>query len=637
MSSSRHVLALLVLSILLAATVAATSMPAATHTLTATWVVEFDPLATVSERALVLDRDGVQVRDVMAWSRFALVETDQATAETLAEDTWVEQVRPPMAVEASARPNDPHFDRQWNLPVIQAPTAWDITTGTGVVVAVLDTGVDRSLSDLQGTRFTGGFDFIDNDADPHDDHGHGTHVAGTIAQTTNNGIGVAGVAHGATVMPVRVLDTRGAGNDYVLAQGIHFAAVNGADVINLSLGGAGSTATLYEAIQYAASAGVTIVAAVGNDGADTINYPAAYGEVLAVGAVDQALARAPYSNRGDALDLVAPGGDTSADLDGDGYGDGILQQTFTADGTACFCFYEGTSMAAPHVAGAAALIVAEHGPDAATVREALVRSARDLGPAGHDPSFGAGLVQAAAALQAAADITAPAPDEPTPPPTEDPIGEPLPEADSPTLGQARDIDDACPAGEVPDAGFADVDDTSAHGRAIDCVAWRDITQGIASGRYGPTVGVTRAQMASFLAAAITDAGGALPSSPPNAFTDDDSSPHAPNIDRLAAAGIVKGQLDATYGPTQLVTRGQMATFLARTVAHLTGEGVFTRIDYFDDDTDNLHAEQIDAMAEVGVATGVDLRTYAPARTVRRDQMASFLARALDHAIETRDG
>jgi serine protease len=325
-------------------------------------------------------------------------------------------------------PNDPYFERQWNLQAIQAPQAWDYSGGQGVIVAVIDSGIAyedfetyRRAPDLADTTFVPGYDFVNNDAHANDDFGHGTHVAGTIAQSTDNGRGVAGVAFGATLMPVKVLNARGQGGFDALARGVIFAADHGARVINMSLSGRKSSQLLQDAIQYAVNKGVLVVAAAGNSGG-AVEYPAAYDSVIAVGAVDYRLQRARYSNFGKELDLMAPGGDTHADANGDGLPDGILQETFQGDPTR-FALHnmEGTSMATPHVAGLAALLFAFNpAATAAQVRQILETTARDLGAPGFDENYGHGLVQAAAALAAMgaqAPTETPLPPSPTPSPS----------------------------------------------------------------------------------------------------------------------------------------------------------------------------------------------------------------------------
>lgn len=324
----------------------------------------------------------------------------------------VEYAEPNYIAHAFMVPNDPYYKYQWHMynsvyGGINMQAAWDVSQGLGVKVAVVDTGVAyenygiyKQAPDLAGTSFAPGYDFVNNDTHPNDDNGHGTHVAGTIAQTTNNNLGVTGVAFRATIMPVKVLDKNGAGTYANVAAGIIWAADNGAQVINLSLGGSADSTTLKNAVAYAYNKGVTIVAAAGNDGTSVISYPAAYDDyVIAVGATryDQTLAY--YSNYGFSLDLVAPGGDLRVDQNNDGYGDGVLQQTFgrRVDKFGYY-FYQGTSMAAPHVSGVAALVISNGVASPNNVRAALQTTAEDLGTPGWDSTYGWGLVDAAKAL-----------------------------------------------------------------------------------------------------------------------------------------------------------------------------------------------------------------------------------------------
>lgn len=330
-------------------------------------------------------------------------------------------------------PNDTYYTYQWhfNKPdFIYAEQGWDLQRGKAeVVVAVVDTGVAYEnyavpsyeagevvgssyvrAPDLGGTNFVAGYDFIHNDTHPNDQNGHGTHVSGTIAQTTNNNADVAGLAHNCSIMPVQVLDYSGSGPSDVVADGIDFARQNGADVINMSLGSSGSSEVLKRACDDAKAAGVVVLAASGNSGLATIFYPAAYDSVIAVGAVDYAGNLAYYSNYGDGQDIVAPGGDTTVDLNGDGYVDGVLQNTFNemylpgpperlANVTAfADVFLQGTSMACPHAAALAALLLS-HGVSPADVRQRLRESATDLGFPGYDIEYGYGLINCDAALK----------------------------------------------------------------------------------------------------------------------------------------------------------------------------------------------------------------------------------------------
>jgi serine protease len=344
-------------------------------------------------------------------------------------------------------PDDPYFRFQWNFPEIQVPQAWDVSTGEGVLIAELDTGIAyedfdiyRQAPDLSGTRFLAGYDFVNKDEHANDDEGHGTHVAGTLAESTNNALGVAGVAFNATLMPVKVLDGQGQGSYDIIAQGIIYAADRGARVINMSLSGREASSALAEAVTYAAQKGVLIVAAAGNSGG-AVQYPAAYDEVLAVGSVGYDKVRVSYSDFGPQIELVAPGGDTNVDLNGDGYPDGILQQTFRGNVTDFgYYFYEGTSMAAPHVSAVAALLFAfDPGANAQRVREVMESTTIDLGLPGRDDDYGYGLVQAANALAALGGVpitptptatATPTPTSPGPSPT--PTSSPTP-TPSPTL------------------------------------------------------------------------------------------------------------------------------------------------------------------------------------------------------------
>ncbi len=342
-----------------------------------------------------------------------------AVAKALANNPMVQYAEPNFVASTFFQPNDPLYPYQWHLTNsdeggINVETAWDTTSGAGVVVAVLDTGVAYEnhrdstgdyyvAPDLANSHFVPGYDFINNDAHANDDHSHGTHVAGTIAQSTDNSKGVSGVAFDASVMPVKVLGQDGSGTYSAIANGIRWSADNGADVINLSLGADSPSKTLEDALAYAYGQGVTIVAAAGNGGKDGVSYPAAYDEyVIAVSATRYDEQLAPYSNYGSGIDLAAPGGDLSVDQNGDGHPDGVLQNTFnpsTKDTSAFnYWFFEGTSMAAPHVAGVAALVVSQGVTDPSLVREALQASAKDKGPTGVDIYYGHGIVDAAGAL-----------------------------------------------------------------------------------------------------------------------------------------------------------------------------------------------------------------------------------------------
>jgi subtilisin family serine protease len=347
----------------------------------------------------------------------------EEAAQVVSQDPNVEYAEPnyiagivgsPVSAPAPLTPNDPYFSYQWHMEAIQAPAAWDGSTGQNVIVAVVDTGVDFGAPDLANTRRLPGWDFANNDADPTDDQGHGTHVAGTVAQSTNNNVGVAGVAFNATLLPVKALGSNGQGSFEKIIQGIIYAVDQGADVINLSLAGRNGSQALQDAVKYAYDRGVVVVAAAGNSNG-AVQFPAAYDDyVIAVGAVRYDNTRAPYSNFGPQIDVVAPGGDTGIDQNQDGYGDGVLQQTFKSPGSGyTYLFLEGTSMASPHVAGVAGLMLSVK-PEASVdeVKRIMMDTARNVGPPNE---YGAGLVQAANALAAIGGVQPPTPtDTPTP-------------------------------------------------------------------------------------------------------------------------------------------------------------------------------------------------------------------------------
>jgi serine protease len=326
--------------------------------------------------------------------------------------------------EGHFAPNDRLYGLQWHLRMVDSERTWGIQRGdASVVVAVLDIGIAyedfgvfRKAPDFGTTRFVAGFDFVNGDTHANDDNFHGTHVASVIAESTDNAEGVAGLAFGTAIMPVKVLDEEGTGSFFDIAAGVDFAVSNGAKVINLSLGTdtcTGSNTTMANAVNRAVAAGVTVVAAAGNEGDvnPCVKFPARLPNVIAVGAVDGRKARAPYSDFGNELDLVAPGGDLDRDDTGtdgrpDGRPDGILQQTFDPD-TAFFdgryddfayFFVVGTSQAAPHVSALASLLYRQGITDPVAIQRAIELTAEDLGAAGRDDQFGHGLIRPSVAL-----------------------------------------------------------------------------------------------------------------------------------------------------------------------------------------------------------------------------------------------
>lgn len=288
----------------------------------------------------------------------------------------------------STKPNDPLYQFQWHFDQVGAEDAWKVSTGRDVVVSVIDTGVAvaddssrgiKKAKDLQGTGIVPGYDFVDKSDFVFDGHGHGTHVAGTIAQTTNNKYGVAGLAYNSKIMGIRVLNSRGFGQVADIADGVRFSADNGANVINMSLGGPLPSLVLKRAIDHAHKKGVTVVAAAGNGGRRSPSYPAAYNHVIAVAATQFDRNTTFYSQWGKFVDIAAPGGNTRVDQNNDGRPDGVLQQTLKDGDTSKhdFLLYMGTSMASPHVAAGAAMVISQGVTHPDKVEAVLKKTADD--------------------------------------------------------------------------------------------------------------------------------------------------------------------------------------------------------------------------------------------------------------------
>jgi thermitase len=386
-----------------------------------TWALAGDEAPAASVRLIVGVRQGVDpsaamapfsaVRGVRVLSadsagRDALAKIDAGTLEVPAArraGVVAELRRDPdvayVEVDAVRKafddgPDDPMYvsGQQPEMATIDAPAAWQTTTGAPVTVAVVDTGVTVppvSANDLEGAVLPG-HDFVNNDGNAADDEGHGTMVSSLVAGRGNNGVGMAGVCWGCRILPVKVLDKFGSGYDSVIAKGIIWATDQGAKIINMSLGGTESTSTLANAVAYANKKGVLVVVAAGNAGNTTKEYPAAYPDVLAVAATSRDFPdqRAVFSSYGSWVDVAAPGEDTVMDKDG-AYQTGV----------------QGTSFSAPLVSGIAGLVKTQHpGYTGWSLSYAITRTAHQL----PEQFTQFGMVDAAAALNRATDTVAPA-------------------------------------------------------------------------------------------------------------------------------------------------------------------------------------------------------------------------------------
>jgi subtilisin family serine protease len=357
--------------------------------------------------------------------------TQEALASLRSESSVESVERDVLLTGLDTVPNDMLWSTQWGSRLVGAPRAWDSTRGAaGIVIAVIDTGVDALHPDLLGATVAGR-DVVNDDPDPADDEGHGTGVAGVIAARTNNLVGLAGVCWTCSLMPVKVLDSTGSGKTSTIAAGIVWAVDHGARVVNMSFGGPATTSTLEAAVSYAARKGAILAAAAGNSGADTPFFPAAYTEVIGVAATDEADVLYSWSNHGDSVRVAAPGCNTA---------------TWLGGGYVEFC---GTSSAAPVVAAIAGLALSLN-PTASKsdVEEAIAGSTT---PVSGGAAFGrvnapsvmssVSPAGASAPVQPPAPPPAPAPAPPAPPPLP-PAAPPPPPALAPPAASAPRIESA---------------------------------------------------------------------------------------------------------------------------------------------------------------------------------------------------
>jgi subtilisin family serine protease len=631
-------------------------------------------------------------------------------AEVIAElsaDPAVEYAEPNYVVALADDPvvaavsvNDPKTGPQYSLDRMRVRDAWAYTTGTSGIVAVLDTGVDHGHADLTG-RVLPGYDFVNNDAWAADDNGHGTWVSGIIGANPNDGIGIAGISWHDRILPVKIMNANGTGDTSDLTAGIVWATDHGASVINMSVGGFPYSQYVHDAVRYAWNRDVVLVGAAGNNGIETQFFPASYPEVVSVAATQVDDEFSNWSNYGADVDVSAPGASvltTNCPVCKP------IEQDISGDHG--YTYISGTSFAAPNVAGVVALIRARNPTMSASwVVNRLKTTVDDLGYGGWDNRYGHGRVNALRAvggssptialgggdnleydntLQAATLVPVGA----TLRPNIYPAGDvDVMAVDVPRAGRLdvtvvpvidnrawpwhknsltvdvvlnmyhadgthiATVDDANPAATdrgsvqmsgpgrillrvhnytpngnrtaytistayVDNVGFVDLG-ASAFNTEIDWLAGAGITTGCSDTWFCPKESVTREQMASFLARALT-----LPAAGTDYFSDDATSAHQADINRTAAAGVTTGCGDGRFCPSGTVTREQMASFLARALNLPATNG-----DFFTDDEQSAHEVDINRLAAAGIASGCGGGAYCPSAPVSREQMAAFLYRA----------
>lgn len=474
-------------------------------------------------------------------------------------------------------PNDFYFDEQWNFTQIGLETAWNTSTGAGTTVAVLDTGITPG-PDFGCRAFVSPYDSFSGGETMEsviDRRGHGTHVAATIGECSDNSIGLAGIGWDSSIMPVKVLDDDGSGTSLTLANGIIHAVENGADVINLSLGfncegtpwPVCSSPAVDAEIQAAVDAGVVIVAASGNDGAGSLNYPAVNPNVIAVGASNSNGQATAYSNGGVTLDVLAPGGDASLD-------EYIYQETVEGVGSPNHAYLgkQGTSMAAPHVAGTVALML-EDRPRLSPlqVRCILIETAADFGVTGWDERSGWGEVRADAAVTHSGEFFTDVSSQWFEPHVSslvtDGIIDGYPDCSYRPFGDVtraesvklliEAIDDS-PTAE-PEQVFDDVFTWQWHAGYIERGEQLGWATGYDDNTFHPDTPITRIDLAVFATMAM----GFEPiDAEESSFSD--VSPEAwyhPWLESAKANGVIQGYPDGTFRPDNPVNRAEAATII----------------------------------------------------------------------------
>lgn len=377
-------------------------------------IVRFRSITPSFIRALVIRNAGAEELEPLLTARTFVLKVprglESRISEHFARSPWVELAEPDFVAQKSDTPTDTYFDKQWGQDSIHTLAAWSQTTGEGIDIAILDTGIADHHADLTGkVKAWQNFTYSSS---PYDKDGHGSHVAGIAAAVTNNSLGVAGTGYNANLMSVKVLDDYGRGYYSWIINGIYWAVDHGAEVVNLSLGGTAPSVSLQNAVDYAWDHGVIVVSAAGNGGGTTAHYPAYYAHAIGVASIDESGQKSSFSNYGTWVSFAAPGEMILSTIPSNDYG-----------------YYSGTSMATPHVAGVVALVMAEFpGYSPAQIVSRMESTASHI--AGTGLYWSAGLINAQAAVGASSlPVPTPTPTptpEPTPTPSPTPTPEPTP-------------------------------------------------------------------------------------------------------------------------------------------------------------------------------------------------------------------
>ncbi|MGI8587018.1 MAG: S8 family serine peptidase [Chloroflexia bacterium] len=517
-----------------------------------------------------------------------------------------------------AAPSDPLYPMQWGFARVNAPAAWNAAQLYNVTVAVLDTGLDLGHPEF-AARTVEGANFVNPGSPPQDDNGHGTHISGIIAAAANNGIGGVGLAWQAQVMPIKVADSAGNLTSEAWLNGLAWAVQHGAQVVNMSFGGSSTSATEQAAIDDAWNRGAVIVASAGNsgDGANQVEYPASYNNVVSVAATGNDNSHAYYSEHNSYVTLAAPGGDARFGNDPDGR---FIVSTWPRGlGSAYQSGYEreiGTSQAAPFVSGLAALMLST---SAAWTNRTLVArmetTATDLGPPGRDDSFGFGLINAVAAVG-----NPPGPSSPGSTPTATPAPptvQPTPQPTSaPTAAPTVPVRTGCL--------FADACQGDPFLPFVEDLVSRGAVAGYSDHTFRPLNNLTRGEVAKIIA---LTGGFELTTATGPHFTDvPPTDPYYPYIETAFAQGLISGYRDGSFRPYGVVSRGQLAKMIVLTRSWDLldpGRSSFTDVAYGD-----TFYYYIETAVKLQVVLGYNDNTFRPNAPTTRAEATKIIDVAL---------